>query len=318
MEISDELSCSSSQDLTKEVMEFYHEASAFFDPLMKASTIGSNIYPTRPDYLATDGSGDFSATTKAIQDVIFYEPTKTWGPFWPNTLAEAQAILTPVNYIDDLQKLTGYPIEDDYFKQVILKCYNHNDRYLTQPESSYENILRRRCAAFQRYQDKWLVQTQCKQLTKALDHVQEVHFTALPELPLEDIRCDSPYEFLEEDLDSGFLGENNAPKRCVNDPTAKRVANSATHTFTTSQLNPCPHLYASTIEHTPKHSCNKTGVSNDNVTKKLLVKEKVTTLQQSIRQPILLIYSPKHTPKHAQKVSNRKTQHTQQKRVLPE
>ena len=133
VETSDNLSITSSQDVTDEAIAFYYQVSELFDPMI--ATLDELIhYLIWHDYLVNDRLGDYSPEIKAIQTVLFFTPAASWGPFWLNTFAEAQSIFQPYDFFHEIEKLSGYTITKEYFEKVILKCYHHNDRWRNRAE----------------------------------------------------------------------------------------------------------------------------------------------------------------------------------------
>jgi hypothetical protein len=185
-------------------------------------------YPIRQVYVTPDGM-DFLPNIKEIQNKLFFEPPRSWGPFWPTSYSEAQSIISPHDLCEELERLTGYTVNKKYYNSVIAKAYE-SERSWTNPTQSDEAIMRRRCHTFIKYQDAWLLKEQIQCLQCFLQVYYEDPETFEQHLPWVDTLHDPPVphkvafpenfndgDFAADDDDFVMLEEevNNAP--CVTD-----------------------------------------------------------------------------------------------------
>ena len=56
--------------------------------------------------------------------------------------------MNPYNYVKEIEQLSGFTMDENYFNEIIRKCYNDNERWLLCHEESLEAILARHCVTF--------------------------------------------------------------------------------------------------------------------------------------------------------------------------
>jgi hypothetical protein len=185
---SDEVSCTESQDLAGVAISFYIQASKIIEPLFRHHEhFNQYEYQVRQPYQAIIDTepGDFHQTLKEIQNILFHIPGHIdWEKLnYPSNIAEAQMCMppgSPINYLAELDKLIPFIIDDIYFRDVILKCYIHDETWVNEnPTSKYttmaEWITRHRCVTFARYQDRWLIMHQQHMLRKAITDIHAIN-----------------------------------------------------------------------------------------------------------------------------------------------
>jgi hypothetical protein len=111
-----------SQQLETNLYHYYLLMSRFWDTFAAEMLSTIADYPIRQVYVTPDGM-DFLPNIKEIQDKLFFEPPRSWGPFWPTSYSEAQSIISPHDLCEELERLTGYTVNEQYYNSVIAKAY---------------------------------------------------------------------------------------------------------------------------------------------------------------------------------------------------
>ena len=91
---------------------------------------------------------------------------QTWK--WPNTYTEAETTIHPHDLFEELERLTGFDITEDYYNHVIAKVYK-SDTLWTHSSHTPETVMRRRCLVFTKYQDAWILKEQLQCLRQYLE-----------------------------------------------------------------------------------------------------------------------------------------------------